>query len=75
MGPTRGAEAGQKSPHDKSNEPTKEGTLSFVLFASAFTTVSKVSLATQQNNYSIISVAGKDLILMVFKERHVVCMR
>jgi hypothetical protein len=29
--------------HDKPNEPTKEGPLSFVLFESPFTSVSKVS--------------------------------
>jgi len=32
--------------HDKPNEPTKEGTISFVLFDSPFTSVSTVSRGT-----------------------------
>jgi hypothetical protein len=44
-GSTRAAEAKQKSlvQHDKPNEPTKKGSLSFVLFESPFTSVSTIS--------------------------------
>ncbi len=60
-GPTRAAKAGQKSllyRHDKPNEPLKEGPLSFVLFKSPFTSISKVSRG-HPSLVSLVDALGK----------------
>ncbi len=65
-GPTRAAKTGQKSLVPalyKPNEPTKEETLSFVLFESKFSSVSTVS--QQGPPFSMYcSLPGRNLVKM-----------
>jgi hypothetical protein len=63
IGLTRAAKAGQKTiySHNEPNEPTKEGTLSYVLQESPFASVSTVS----RGHPSLVKTLAEDLQALI----------